>query len=146
LRAPPYHRTEPSGIITGRGATSHILSNVDCAIGGYPIKAGTTIYISPWAMPAQAVTMPGRGPIRIAYVRPEDKAHEPIYRTLRDRRVLERIRDRLSDWRLPRRLTIRAEGCRGEIQGCGTCRLSANRSGAPSGHSRAMASIRRTDF
>jgi hypothetical protein len=38
----------------------------------------------------------GRGLIRVAYVTPQDKEHLPIYRTLRERRVLERIRDRLA--------------------------------------------------
>jgi hypothetical protein len=64
---------------------------------------------------APAVAVPERGPIRIAYERPEDKTHQPIYRTLRDGRALERIRDRLADWRLPRTITIRTKGCDGEI-------------------------------
>jgi hypothetical protein len=64
---------------------------------------------------AADVAAAGRGPIRVAYVTPQDEAHEPIYRTLRERRVLERIRNRLAKWRLPRRLTIRTQGCDGEI-------------------------------
>jgi hypothetical protein len=70
---------------------------------------------SVWAMTAPVVAAPGRGSIRVMYVLPEDKTHEPIYRILRERRVLERIRDRLAGWRLPRRLTIQTQGCDGEI-------------------------------
>jgi hypothetical protein len=68
-----------------------------------------------WAMHAPGAAAAGRGPIHISYVAPQDKTHGPIYRTLRERRVLERIRDRLAGWRLPRRLTIQTQGCDGEI-------------------------------
>jgi hypothetical protein len=78
-----------------------------------PVVAALITALS--AMLAPAVAAPGRGPIHIAYMPPEDEAHQAIYRTLRDQRVLERIRDRLADWRLPRRITIRTKGCDGEI-------------------------------
>ena len=78
-----------------------------------PVVAALLTALSAMLEPALAV--PERGPIRIAYVPPEDKVHQPIYQTLRDGRVLERIRDRLADWRLPRRITIRTKGCDGEI-------------------------------
>ncbi|GGH11034.1 hypothetical protein GCM10007036_07860 [Alsobacter metallidurans] len=56
-----------------------------------------------------------QGDVRIAYVAPKDPAHESIYRTLRDKKVLERVRDRLSHLRFPRPLLIKVEGCDGDI-------------------------------
>ncbi|AIB12633.1 hypothetical protein ABAZ39_11645 [Azospirillum argentinense] len=55
------------------------------------------------------------GDVRIAYAVPKNPSHEAIYRTLQDKRVLERIRDRVEGIDLPRVLTIRTEGCDGEI-------------------------------
>jgi len=68
-----------------------------------------------------AVTLPGssaaarRSDIRIAYVAPTDTAHLPIYQALREKHVLERVRDRLAGLRLPRTLTLKVEGCNGDI-------------------------------
>lgn len=57
----------------------------------------------------------GHASLHIAYVPPKDHAHDAIYRTLRDQRVLERVRDRLAGLQLPRPLTIKVEGCDGDI-------------------------------
>ncbi|WP_448204935.1 DUF4344 domain-containing metallopeptidase [Azospirillum sp. sgz302134] len=53
--------------------------------------------------------------LRITYDPPKDAAHEPIHQTLREKRALERIRDRLDGLRLPRPLSIRVTGCDGEV-------------------------------
>ncbi|MBK3731957.1 hypothetical protein GAY29_02375 [Azospirillum brasilense] len=55
------------------------------------------------------------GDVRIVYAVPKNPSHEAIYRTLQDKRVLERIRGRVEGIDLPRVLTIRTEGCDGEI-------------------------------
>jgi hypothetical protein len=41
--------------------------------------------------------------------------HLPIYKTLLEKHVLERARDRLQGLRLPRTLTLKVEGCNGDI-------------------------------
>ena len=56
-----------------------------------------------------------QGSIRIEYVAPKDAAHQPIYDALREKRVLERVRDSLQGLRLPRPLTLKIEGCNGDI-------------------------------
>jgi hypothetical protein len=55
------------------------------------------------------------GSIRIAYAAPKDAAHQKIYETLRERHALERVRDSLQGLRLPRPLTLKIEGCDGDI-------------------------------
>jgi len=56
-----------------------------------------------------------QGSIRIEYVAPKDAAHQPIYSALREKHVLERVRDSLQGLRLPRPLTLKIEGCDGDI-------------------------------
>lgn len=53
--------------------------------------------------------------LRIAYVRPQNADHMEIYKKVRDARVLERLRARLSNLRLPRPLLIRIKGCDGNV-------------------------------
>ncbi|MCW2241235.1 DUF4344 domain-containing metallopeptidase [Azospirillum canadense] len=67
------------------------------------------------ACSAGAPALAREGGIRIVYAVPKDAAHEPLYRSLRDKRVLERIRDRLVGLRLPRVLTLTVKGCDGEV-------------------------------
>src|SRR5271154_5602816 len=52
--------------------------------------------------------------VEIAYVTPKNPTHEPIYRLMRERKVLERFREYLSPLRLPRVLILKVEGCDGE--------------------------------
>jgi putative metallopeptidase DUF4344 len=52
--------------------------------------------------------------VETAYVTPKSPAHEPIYRLMRERKVLERFREYLSPLRLPRVLLLKVEGCDGE--------------------------------
>src|SRR5262245_42099412 len=52
-------------------------------------------------------------PVRFDYVPPKDAKHQPIYDALRKHRVLENLSVLLSPLRLPRRLTLKVEGCDG---------------------------------
>ena len=45
---------------------------------------------------------------------PETPAHQALYEELRDRRVLERLQEFLSPFRLPRTLKFTMTGCDGE--------------------------------
>lgn len=51
--------------------------------------------------------------VRGVYVPAKDPKHKPIEDTLRERRVLERLRELLSPLRLPRLLTLKIESCDG---------------------------------
>ena len=51
--------------------------------------------------------------IQISYVPPKDAAHEPVFRLLKKRQVLEQFRELLSPLRLPRALRLKVEGCDG---------------------------------
>ena len=53
--------------------------------------------------------------VRALYVPPKNPAHEPIYRTITEARVLERLSQMLGPLRLPRRLTLKTEGCDGVV-------------------------------
>ena len=52
--------------------------------------------------------------IQISYVPPKNPAHEPVFRLLKERQVLERFKEFLSPLRLPRTLGLKVEGCDGE--------------------------------
>jgi hypothetical protein len=52
--------------------------------------------------------------IVIAYVAPANPTHQPIYETMKQRRVLERFKAYLSPFRLPTPLLLKLEGCDGE--------------------------------
>jgi hypothetical protein len=51
--------------------------------------------------------------VRGQYVPPKDSKHQTIQTALRERRVLERLRELLSPLRLPRILTLKVESCDG---------------------------------
>jgi hypothetical protein len=51
--------------------------------------------------------------VRGEYVPPKDAKHQAIYDHVRERQILERLRDFLSPLRLPRRLTLKVESCDG---------------------------------
>jgi hypothetical protein len=51
--------------------------------------------------------------IQISYVPPKNPAHEPVFRLLKEWRVLERFKELLSPLRLPRALRLKIEGCDG---------------------------------
>jgi hypothetical protein len=52
--------------------------------------------------------------IQISYVPPKNPAHEPVFRLLKERQLLERFKEFLSPLRLPRALRLKTEGCEGE--------------------------------
>src|SRR5215470_1508945 len=52
--------------------------------------------------------------IRIEYGEPKNPAHQVIYRRLKELRTLEKLREFLSPFRLPRTLLVKTEGCDGE--------------------------------
>lgn len=51
--------------------------------------------------------------VEISYVKPQNPAHQKLYELVKERRVLERFRDFLSQLRLPRTLLLKMEGCDG---------------------------------
>ncbi|HYI26577.1 MAG TPA: DUF4344 domain-containing metallopeptidase [Bradyrhizobium sp.] len=51
--------------------------------------------------------------VRIEYVPPKNPAHEPVFRLLKERQVLEKFKELLSPLRLPRVLQLKVEGCDG---------------------------------
>ena len=51
--------------------------------------------------------------VRIAYVQPQDPAHEPLFATLKEKRVLETLQDLLRPFRLPRPLLLQVTSCNG---------------------------------
>jgi hypothetical protein len=53
--------------------------------------------------------------ISVAYVSPKEPSHTAIYESLREKRALELIADHLASLKLPRRLTLKAEGCHGDV-------------------------------
>ena len=52
--------------------------------------------------------------IQIEYVPPKNPDHEPIFRLMKERRVLEKFKEFLSPLRLPRALRLKFEGCDGD--------------------------------
>ena len=86
---------------------------------GRPMKAtiavAALISLAVLSAPAQAQRKSSlrTDQVRTEYVPPKDPKHQAIYDTLRERRVLERLRELLSPLRLPRRLTLKIESCDG---------------------------------
>ncbi len=52
--------------------------------------------------------------VSVSYVPPKNPAHQPVYELLKEHRVLEKLQEFLSPFRLPRRLKISLAGCDGE--------------------------------
>ena len=70
------------------------------------------LLVTATAMTAFAASKTHR--VSINYVPPKNPAHEPIYEDLKERRVLERLQEFLSPFRLPRTLQFSLVGCDGE--------------------------------
>jgi hypothetical protein len=51
--------------------------------------------------------------IQISYVAPKNPAHEPVYRLLKERQLLEKFQKFLSPLRLPKALQLKLQGCDG---------------------------------
>ena len=77
------------------------------------IAAGLVLFGLALIAPSVAQAQTGR--IKVAYVPPKDPAHQPIYERLKERRALEKLQKILSPFRLPRPLTVKVEGCDGDI-------------------------------
>jgi hypothetical protein len=52
--------------------------------------------------------------IEVEYLMPKNAAHDNVYGLMRERKVLERLKEFLSPLRLPRVLLLKTEGCDGE--------------------------------
>jgi hypothetical protein len=52
--------------------------------------------------------------IEVEYLKPKNAAHDNVYGLMRERKVLERLKEFLSPLRLPRVLLLKTEGCDGE--------------------------------
>jgi hypothetical protein len=52
--------------------------------------------------------------VGVSYVLPKNPAHQRIYEVLKERRVLEKLQEFLSPFRLPRTLKVSLAGCDGE--------------------------------
>jgi len=52
--------------------------------------------------------------VNVSYVPPKNPAHQPIYEQLKKIRFLERLRQFLTPFRLPRVLLVKVEGCDGD--------------------------------
>ena len=53
--------------------------------------------------------------VRYAYLEPTGAAHRPTYERLKRLRVLERLSELLSPFRLPNTLTLKVQGCEGRV-------------------------------
>jgi hypothetical protein len=67
------------------------------------------------ALFAMGSAIPSKADIHVAYVAPKERVHKPIEQKLREGQALERVRDRLAAIKLPKDLTIKVEGCDGDI-------------------------------
>jgi hypothetical protein len=71
------------------------------------------LLVAPTVTPASAAAKANR--ISISYAQPKEPAHQPIYERLKESRVLERLQQLLSPFRLPRPLKLSVAGCDGEV-------------------------------
>jgi hypothetical protein len=78
------------------------------------VSLGAAILTFLLAVPADSATLkPNR--VDVEYVPPKSSAHDSLYKLVQERRLLEKIRDLLAPFRLPRRLLLKTEGCDGVI-------------------------------
>jgi hypothetical protein len=88
------------------------------------MKAGLALGITVWL----AATAPQAGlaqespqsqiqrhPVQVEYVAPKDPKHQSLYELLKGRGVLEKLQQLLSPFLWPRTLTLKLEGCDGEV-------------------------------
>jgi hypothetical protein len=69
----------------------------------------STAHIAPAS--AQSPASLQNSQIEIAYVQPRNRAYEPIYNRLRERKVLEALKQFLAPLRLPQKLTVQTDQC-----------------------------------
>ena len=72
---------------------------------------GMGLCTQPASAQAPARFQPDR--FQISYDPPKNPAHEPVFRLLKERRVLEKFKELLSPLRLPRKLRLTLAGCEG---------------------------------
>jgi hypothetical protein len=64
------------------------------------------------AVPGDAAALkPNR--VDVEYMLPKLSAHDSLYKLVRERRLLEKLRDLLTPFRPPRRLFLKPQGCDG---------------------------------
>jgi hypothetical protein len=56
-----------------------------------------------------------RHPVQVEYVAPKEAKHYPLYEMLKQHKALENLQQLLSPFRWPRPLTVKIEGCDGEV-------------------------------
>ncbi len=66
------------------------------------------------AAPAAVPEQTPEPSIRYQYVKPTNPKHEPLYKEVQERRVLEKMAEVLGAVRLPRTLTLQFKGCDGD--------------------------------
>src|SRR5262245_509336 len=88
------------------------------------MKAGLALGITVWlaaTAPRAGLTQESpqseiqRHPVHVEYVAPKDPKHQQLYELLKGRGVLEKLQQLLSPFLWPRTLTLRLEGCDGEV-------------------------------
>jgi hypothetical protein len=82
----------------------------------WPIVLSMLVTAGMHAQPSAAQT-PGKlraDRITISYEAPKNTAHEPVYRLLKERQVLEKVKQFLSPMKLPRPLEFKLAGCDGD--------------------------------
>jgi hypothetical protein len=80
-------------------------THIAAALAGLAVMATPAAARAPWSLYTDQV--------RGQYAAPTDPKHKAIETALRERRVLERLRELLSPLRLPRILTLKVESCDG---------------------------------
>lgn len=82
------------------------------------MKRVAAIAVFVWALVSGTSTAVAQLPVAervaIAYIAPENKAHEPLYRMLMEQQTLERVQSLLARMRWPRTLRLELTGCEGE--------------------------------
>jgi len=78
------------------------------------LRIAAAIGLALGALPALAQEQsPRTDRIRIVYGEPIDARHLPIRQAMQERRILETVAELLNAFRLPRELTVEAQGCNG---------------------------------
>src|SRR5262245_30595749 len=80
--------------------------------GKLTLLAGTWFLLAFGSALAAPEAAPQR--IRIEYVKPENPAHQQLYESMQKRRVLEKLQEIFSPFRLPTDVTIKTTGCNGQ--------------------------------
>ncbi len=78
------------------------------------LRIAAAIGLALGSLPALAQEQsPRTDRVRIVYGEPIDARHLPIRAAMQERRILETVAELLNAFRLPRELTVEAQGCNG---------------------------------